>query len=190
MKMDLILSDCCYTGNVGDIVQFQNIVNQETENFSYASEALTQVNENQRLPADENDFMEFWRKNYKNYYEQSERKQDSCVESNSVERKDFNELDEILNHAPRLPSYLKMIGGKKMNYIMIATTLDERTIVENLERTLDRTESQVLPLPFEVQSMEDIYDGNYWKLYIYSINYSIFIVILSSENADFLLRIF
>jgi hypothetical protein len=46
---------------VGDIVQFQNIVNQETENFSYASEALTQVNDNQRLP-DENDFMEFWRK--------------------------------------------------------------------------------------------------------------------------------
>lgn len=156
-KMDFIFSDCCHW-NVQDISQPQNNVNQETGTFSYAREALTQVKENQPLP-DENDFIEFWNRNCQNYYEHSESKQSSCLGNNSVERNDFGELDEILNHVPRLPSYLQGTEGKKMNFIMIATTLDKKTITENLEKTLDKTKFQALPLSFEVQTMEHIFDG-------------------------------
>ncbi|CAB3985974.1 Hypothetical predicted protein [Paramuricea clavata] len=156
--MDFIFSDC-YHWNVQDISQPQNNVNQETGTSSYAREALTQVKENQPLP-DENDFIEFWNRNYQNYYEHSERKQSSCLGNNSVERNDFGELDEILNHVPRLPSYMQGTEGKKMNFIMIATTLDKKTITENLEKTLDKTKFQALPLSFEAQTMEHIYDDS------------------------------
>ena len=158
MTMDFILSDCCYK-SVGDIIQPQNNGNQETENCCFVREAF-KVNENQPLP-DENEFMNFWNKNYQNYYENIKRNHDLYIRSNGADRKDFNELDEILNHVPRLPSHLQGIGGKKMNFIMVATTLDETTIVEKLQRTLDKTESHTLPLSFKVQSVEHINDGNY-----------------------------
>jgi hypothetical protein len=165
MKMDFILSDCCYR-NLGDCLQPQNNGNQETAaNFSRGA---FKVNENQSH-SDESDGKEFLNycnnNNYQNYYEHSKTKQNLYKENNGEERGNFNELDEILNHVPRLPSRLQGIGGEKMNFIMVATTLDETTIVEKLQSTLDETASHALPLSFNVQSMQHIYEGKQGSIY-------------------------
>ena len=156
MKMDLIFSDCWYR-NLEHISQSAAQRNVTQESFPCEREAFTQlsqVNENQPVFENESDFIAFWNKNCLNYREQCETKQTSNSEHNSRERSGFNDLDEILNHVPCLPSNLKNIKGKEMNFVMIATSLDTRTMVENLENILDKTEFQALPLSFNNQGME------------------------------------
>lgn len=153
--MDLIFSDCWYR-NVEHISESTAQSNVTQESFPYEREAFTQVNKNQPLFENESDFMAFWNKNYLKYNEQCEREQASNAENNSQKRSDFNDLDEILNHVPCLPSSLKNIRGKEMNFVMIATSLDTRTIMENLETILDKTDFQALPLSFNRQGMEYI----------------------------------
>ena len=156
MKMDLIFSDCWYR-NLEHISQSAAQRNVTQESFPYEREAFTQlsqVNENQPVFENESDFIAFWNKNCLNHREQCETKQTSNSEHNSRERSGFNDLDEILNHVPCLPSNLKNIKGKEMNFVMIATSMDTRTMVENLENILDKTEFQALPLSFNNQGME------------------------------------
>lgn len=148
--MDFIFPDYWYR-NVENISQSPAQSNVTQESFLYEEDAFTQMNENQSLFENESDFMAFWNKNYLNCNEQGERKQASNAENNSQERDDLNDLDEILNHVPCLPSCLKSSGGEKMNFFMIATSLDEQTIMENLETIFDKTEFRALPLSFDIQ---------------------------------------
>ena len=150
MKMDFIFPDYWYR-NVENISQSPAQSNVTQESFLYEKDAFTQMNENQSLFENESDFMAFRNKNYLNYNEQGESKQASNAENKSQERDDLNDLDEILNHVPRLPSCLKSSGGEKMNFFMIATSLDEQTIMENLETIFDKTEFRAFPLSFDIQ---------------------------------------
>lgn len=156
MKMDCMYSDCCYR-NVKDTSQYQEKVNHEAESSWYVKEALSQINEHQPLP-DENDFIAFWNKNYQSYYEHNVNRRSSCFANSSEESQACNELDKVLTHVPPLPSYLRTIDGKKMSFIMIATTSDEGTIIGDLNKVLNETEFQAFPLSFE-QPMDHTLEG-------------------------------
>ena len=159
MKMDFLFSNYCYK-NVEDISQLPSGSKHKTDAISYLKESSAQVNDDQSLP-DEDDYMEFWLQNYQSYYENDKRKQVVSFENNGSERKHRNELDEVLTHVPRLPSCIREIEGKKMNYFMIATKTDECKVIENLEKTFDKTNFRAFPLSFEVQRVEDIFHGKY-----------------------------
>lgn len=155
---------CCVYMYMDKMFRGNNNVNyHQTETCSYTTLASREMY--QPLPADESDFLEFWNKNYQNCHACSEKGQRPCLlENDIVDENGLQQLDEILNHVPPLPSYLREIGEKKVNFIMIATTLDERSLLNHLENTLAITDFQAFPLTFEEHTFQDIYEGKYWNI--------------------------
>lgn len=121
---------------------FSSIVDTEPLTTSASSEDMTPT---------ELDFLEFWYNNYLNYYGKSiNNTPDNSNGSQKPRDPESNQLQEILNHVPALPSQSTQgLRENRVNFIMIATSLDQGNILEQLDDTLERETFRAFPLLLE-----------------------------------------
>lgn len=124
------------------------------------AEQLTPSSEDTTIPT-ELDFLDFWYNNYLNYY--GKRVNNTPDNSNDTQKPrdpNSNELQEILNHVPVLPSQSPLgLRENRVNFIMIATSLDQGNILKQLDDTLERETFRAIPLLFEKNNQEGQVDS-------------------------------
>ena len=98
----------------------------------------------------EHDWAKFWENN-------DHRRKGISVEETVQYSNDNNNVREIINHVPSLPSRLRQrINGNNVNFILIATSLDQRDILQQLGNKLDAETSRAIPLTFNKENNREM----------------------------------
>ena len=78
-------------------------------------------------------------------------------ESQKVRNTELNDVQEILNYVPPLPSrYRQRVNGNNVNFVLIATSLDQPDIFRELNKTLESETSMAIPLSFKKESTREM----------------------------------